>query len=364
MISILVTFYDNRRMLRVCLDRLLPTLSGHDAEVVVVDDNPERPLVIPDEFADLVRVVRSPSNLGYSGACNLGVDSARGEQILFLDCDIVVTDGWLTAMLHSLQQYPDAGAVSAKILDLSTGRIAHFGAAVHEVDSIHPYQDNDADFSLSCEDRQFRIMVSGALLMDRQFFRTLGGFDFDLRNAFGDFELALKMAEAGRPARISARSIVYHRGVVSGAARYAHYADAKALFFKRWGTRVGSEGLTFLTEAAFLLRGRTSAIPHIAVNLSSSIFSSDYIRAAVDGAGLRLLQTYNPRSLDKNMPHIRLEDRLDWELCRLNVPLLYFVDRYRAVADNHYWFEHRMNRDDLVADRNGNIAPVSAIRTT
>src|ERR1044071_7446808 len=75
LISIVITFYDNRRMLSLCLRQLLPTLRGHDVEVIVLDDNPERRTARAALGPRAIRVVRAPSNIGYSAACNLGVDA-------------------------------------------------------------------------------------------------------------------------------------------------------------------------------------------------------------------------------------------------------------------------------------------------
>lgn len=362
MITVAITFYENRRMLDLCLERLVPTLAGHDTEIIVVNDNPEQPLVLGTPFRSAVRLVRVSENLGYSGACNLAVEAARGTLVLFLDCDIVVAPGWIEALLRSREACLRAGAISAKILDLSHGGIAHFGAAMHEVDSIHPYQENAATYHPTCIDREFQLMVSGAMLTERALFRELGGFDLRLRNAFGDFDLALKMTEIGRPPRVCSESVVYHRGTVSGNARYVHYADAKALFFRRWGGSIRNDGLDFLAEACLPLREQMPARPFLAVNLSSSLFANDYIDAAADALGVRVTQRHSVSARERNAPHVRFEDRLDWQTCRLKVPFLYFVDRFTAIRSNHYWFAHRGDPDDLVVDRNGNVFLVRMLR--
>jgi len=364
-ISIIVTFYDNRRILSLCLRQLLPTLRGHDVEVIVVDDNPERRTERSALGPRSIRVIRAPANIGYAAACNLGADAARGKHVVFMDNDIIVTPKWLEEMLATASRNRRAGGIQAKILDLSTGGLFGYGASFHGVDTVHPYRGNVADHPLTAEDRQFQIITSGTLLMERALFRRLGGFDPLLRNSFCDFDLAMKMACAGRRGMVSARALVFHRGSVAGVARYAHYADTKANFFKRWGSEIEYDGLRFLSDGCSLLLrdGSLPTTPFLAVNLSSTLHWEDYVDAAVKALGIRTVQRYSFGAMERNLSHIRIEDRLDWSTCRLRVPILYFVDRYFSVTANHYWFSRRATSKDVVIDRNGNAARVLSLRS-
>jgi GT2 family glycosyltransferase len=362
-ISIVVTFYDNRPMLSLCLRQLLPTLRGHDVEVIVVDDNPERRTARAALGPRSIRVIRAPFNGGYSAACNLGADAARGKHLVFLDCDVVVTRRWLDELLGTASRHRRAGGVSAKLLDLSTGAIFAYGASFHGVDTVHPYRGNAADYSLAAEDREFQVISSGTMLIERAFFRRLGGFDPLLRNSFSDFDLAMKMWSAGRTGVVSARAVAFHRGSVAGVARHAHYADTKAQFFKRWGAEIEYGGLRFLTDACRLMRddGPPPSTPFLAVNLSSTLYWTDYVDAAAAALDVRIIQRYSFGALERNLSHLRLEDHLDWNTCRLRVPILYFVDRFSSVAANYYWFTHRAVTTDVVVDRNGNSARVASL---
>jgi GT2 family glycosyltransferase len=363
-ISIIITFYDNRRMLSLCLRQLLPTLRGHDVEVIVVDDNPERQIARAALGPRSIRIIRASSNGGYSAACNLGADAAHGKHLVFLDCDIVVTRGWLEELLATASRNTRAGGIAAKLLDLSTGGIFAYGASFHGVDTVHPYRSNAADYPLAAEDRGFQVISSGTMLIERAFFRRLGGFDPLLRNSFSDFDLAMRMWSAGRSGVVSAGAVVFHRGSVAGVARHAHYADTKAQFFKRWAAEIEYTGLRFLSDACRLMRDDAPlpSTPFLVVNLSSTLYWTDYVDAAADALGVRIVQRYSFGALERNLSHIRLEDHLDWNTCRLRVPILYFVDRFSSVAANHYWFTHRAMTTDVVVDRNGNAARVASLR--
>jgi GT2 family glycosyltransferase len=363
MISIVISFYDNSRILALCLAQMLPTLSGHNVEVVVVDDNPDRPISRTSLAPRWVRVVRSKANLGYSGACNLGVDAARGSHIVFVDSDIVPTKGWLTELLKTSSEVPEAGAIGAKILDLSSGAIVAYGASIYGVDTVHPYRGNGANYTLTLQNRNFQLVPSGTMLIRRELFQSLGGFDPVFRNAFCDFDLSMKLSRAGFPGYVSSKSLVYHRGTVAGAIRHASYADTKALFFKKWSTEIREDGLQFLEDSCRLLssQGIDTTKQFLAVNLSSSLNWPGYVEAARSVLAARIVQYYSVPAIERNASHVRLEDHLDWQTCRLRTPIIYFVDRYRSIARNFYWFSHRPTKNDIVIDRNGNALAVRSL---
>jgi hypothetical protein len=283
-----------------------------------------------------------------------------------MDSDIVVTPRWLEELLATASRHRRAGGIAARILDLSTGGIFAYGASFHGVDTVHPYRGNVADYPLAAAERQFQIVSSATLMMGRAFFRRLGGFDPLLRNSFSDFDLAMKMSREGCRGVVSGGSIVFHRGSVAGAARHAHYADTKAQFFKRWGAEIEYDGLRFLADACRLVTqdGPLPKTPFLAVNLSSTLHWEDYVRTAADALGIRIVQRYSFGALERNLSHVRIEDKLDWNICRLRVPILYFVDRYSSIKANHYWFSRRAVPTDMVIDRNGNAARISTLRAS
>jgi hypothetical protein len=124
------------------------------------------------------------------------------------------------------------------------------------------------------------------------------------------------------------------------------------------------DGLGYLEQSSRLLKSRNflSSATHLAINLSSSIFWADYIEAARSALGAKIAQTYSFPSIERNASHVRLEDRVDWQTCRLKMPIIYFVDRFKSIAANYYWFAHRRSSADIVIDRNGNATTAATLQ--
>ena len=100
--------------------------AGADVEVVVVDD------ASTDETAEVcraledVRYLRVERNQGVAGARNVGLLSARGEYVTFLDDDDVRLPCSLDLQLAALRSAPEAGLIYGQALyDGQTDRAGH-----------------------------------------------------------------------------------------------------------------------------------------------------------------------------------------------------------------------------------------------
>jgi glycosyltransferase involved in cell wall biosynthesis len=88
-VSIIVPLYNVEKYLRECVDSLI-NQTLHDIEIVLVDDgSTDSSGKICDEYAladSRVRVIHK-ANGGQASARNIGMDSCRGEYVLFVDSD-------------------------------------------------------------------------------------------------------------------------------------------------------------------------------------------------------------------------------------------------------------------------------------
>jgi hypothetical protein len=144
---------------------------------------------------------------------------------------------------------------------------------------------------------------------------------------------------------------------VSGSIRYSFHSDAKALFFRKWGKIIKNDWIDILSYSLnnFKRTKRIGGKKYLAVNLSNSLFYQDYFDLIIPNLEIDLIQTYNLPIYNRDISDIRLEDVLTWETCRLNIPILYLVDNFTSLLNNYFWFNNRLNKNDIVIDRNCNI---------
>ena len=121
--SIIIVNYNGRRYLDDCLDSLIHDLNQND-EIILVDNASSDGSVehVAHKFPQ-VRVIRNDTNLGFSQGCNIGAQAATGHYLAFLNPDTVVVEGWLDALINALQDTPQAGLATSKILLLNNREV-------------------------------------------------------------------------------------------------------------------------------------------------------------------------------------------------------------------------------------------------
>lgn len=117
-LSIIIPAYNAEAYLPQCLDSILAQ-ERPGCEVIVVDDgSTDGTAALLEHYPD-VKVVHQ-ENRGMSTARNRGLDEARGEYILFVDSDDLLTDGALKTLVAELSG-EDIIAFNAKKLHDATG---------------------------------------------------------------------------------------------------------------------------------------------------------------------------------------------------------------------------------------------------
>jgi glycosyltransferase involved in cell wall biosynthesis len=110
--SIIVSAYNRLEVLKMCLTSLLhQTIDLEKYEIILVDDcstdstNDYIDKII--HTAPNIKYIRHQVNQGLASARNSGILSARGEYIIFLDCDIIPEPDFIEKFLFYHAQYPD-----------------------------------------------------------------------------------------------------------------------------------------------------------------------------------------------------------------------------------------------------------------
>ena len=117
-LSIIIPAYNAEAYLQRCLDSIF-SQEFTDYEVIVIDDgSTDGTAALLEHYPD-VKVVHQ-ENRGMSTARNRGLDEARGEYILFVDSDDLLTDGALETLVAELSG-EDIIAFNAKKLHDATG---------------------------------------------------------------------------------------------------------------------------------------------------------------------------------------------------------------------------------------------------
>jgi len=112
--SLIILTYNNLDYTRLCLDSIYARTRHPDFEVILVDNaSQDETQEFLREFAQQhanVHLILNQTNQGFARGNNQGADAAQGQVLVFLNNDIVVTEGWLSGLLRHLED-PQVGMV-------------------------------------------------------------------------------------------------------------------------------------------------------------------------------------------------------------------------------------------------------------
>jgi GT2 family glycosyltransferase len=221
-VSLIIPTRDNLAYLERCLSSLLAKTDYPDYELIIVDDHSSDPAVLAYYrrlLADepRARVVPNETEFNYSRVNNAGARLARGSLLLFLNNDTeILHSGWLAEMARWCL-LPGVGAVGAKLL-YPDRSIQHAGIVVGMTGhAAHLYagggRPGGQGFVSPDDYRDVAAATGACLLVRRDVFEGVGGFDEELRLVFNDVELCQRVRRAGyRIVYTPAAVLIHHEG--------------------------------------------------------------------------------------------------------------------------------------------------------
>lgn len=146
MVSIVILTKNSKDFIKPCLDSIF-SQKYQNFEVIVVDNGSTDGTVelVRENYPDLV-LIKNNENIGASKARNQGIDIAKYEWILTLDCDVVLEEDFLSNALFLLKNIPmDVGMLQPKILYSDKKRIYSCGLYLSWMRRFHDIGKNRID---------------------------------------------------------------------------------------------------------------------------------------------------------------------------------------------------------------------------
>jgi GT2 family glycosyltransferase/SAM-dependent methyltransferase len=200
-VSIIIPTLASTDTLKACIRSIEEKTSYRNYEIIVVENGGLDPGTKQYLLSKPHGVIFADKCFSVSKLINRGAARAAGTYLLLLHDDVeVISSDWMTSML-GFCRLPGIGAVGAKLL-YRTGQLQDIGIVLglkglagHPLRGLDAYPRGYLDPS---EIIRNCSAVSGACMMvRRELFEKLGGFDEQLPNAYNDVDFCLKLREAG-----------------------------------------------------------------------------------------------------------------------------------------------------------------------
>jgi len=205
LVSIIIVNFCGRELLKQCLNSLVQT-EYSNYEIIVVDNNSNDG---SQEFLKKnypnIQVINLNKNYGFAIPNNVAAKVSKGKHLVFLNNDTIVTPTWLTELVNVLEQ--DKKIVIAQSLLLKSD-----GGVDSSGDFIDKWGSAYSDLIIPTKLRYILSARGACMIIRKDVFLDLGGFDESYFASFEDVELGWKAWLWGYKAVVVPSSIVYHLG--------------------------------------------------------------------------------------------------------------------------------------------------------
>ncbi|QEM69759.1 glycosyltransferase [Geobacter sp. FeAm09] len=250
-VSIVIPLYNQAHLTKACVEAVRATAGDPGRYELILVDNGSRDWTgeYVKSLGAEVTVITNGDNLGFARACNQGAQAARGAYLLFLNNDTKPQAGWLDALLAGADE-DGADIVGGKLL-YPNGRVQHAGVAFNRNGiGYHIFRNFPADAPAVNKKRSMQCVTAACLLVSRQLFLELGGFDEHFRNGFEDVDFCLRAGQAGKKVLYTPHALVIHHEEQS-EGRKQFDAQNMQRYLARWQGKVRSDDEAIYSAEGF-----------------------------------------------------------------------------------------------------------------
>ena len=256
LVDIIIPSFNGADILESCIKSIFEKTTYQNFKITVIDNNSYE-----NDFFTLInfwkekeparfQVIRDESPFNFSAINNAAVQKTKGDYLLFLNNDTeVITEDWLEGML-GYAQLEEVGAVGVKLL-YPDNTIQHAGVVTGVCGTaIHVmcgWTRESTGLAGSLKLTTNYSAVTGACLMiKRDKFNAVGGFEEYLQVAFNDIDLCLKVREHGLYNIYLPFVELYHhesktRGYEDTAEKKERFEKEISFIRQRWGNLLDND---------------------------------------------------------------------------------------------------------------------------
>jgi len=242
-VSIIIPTKDHVDVLRKCIESITKKTDYKNYEIIIVDNNSKDKHTI--DYLHMIsqesniRVLKYENPFNFSAINNIAARDSYSEYLLFLNNDTeVISQEWLSSMLEHAQRR-EVGAVGCRLL-YPNNTIQHAGVILgirgtpsqpgvaghshkHLPDAVRGY------FGRPHIIHNLSAVTAACMMVRKDVFEEVGGFDEKLTIAFNDVDLCLKIREKVYLIVYTPYAVLYHHESLSRGYEDTHEKQKRFL---------------------------------------------------------------------------------------------------------------------------------------
>ena len=203
-LSIIMVNYNGSAFIQECLDSLFASQCTFEYQVLFVDNcSTDDSLAKITPYTSQLELIKNKENVGFATANNQCLPLCKGELVLLLNTDTVLSKESLQTMVDFMDKTPKAGALSPKLLN-TDGSVQVQGSFIGSW-RYHAKKTTKIPF------------ICGACLLTRKsILNDIGGLDANLFFYNDDIDFCKQLSKRKWPIYyLPSTSVIHHGGLSS-----------------------------------------------------------------------------------------------------------------------------------------------------
>ncbi len=226
--SIIIPNWNGQHFLETCLDSLRAQ-TYPAIEVIIVDNasSDGSQAYVKANYPEVI-LIELEKNQGFTGACNIGMEAARGDFIALLNNDTEVEPNWVDEIVKAFDSHPDVGIVASKMLLFDRRNYIHTAGDFFTTDGCAGnrgvWEKDEGQY-----DRADYVFAAcgGSSAYRKSMLDRIGLLDNDYFFLLEDMDLAWRAQLAGYKVLYVPSAVVYHRLSATGGGVTASFYDGR-----------------------------------------------------------------------------------------------------------------------------------------
>ena len=304
-LSVVIVSYQSGPTLRECLDRLAAQ-TFRDFETILIDNaSTDGAPQAAAKAHPWVELVEAGANLGFAAGNNLAARRARGRWLVLLNPDAYAAPDWLEQLMAGVARHPEVRSFAS--LQRSADRPGLLDGAGDNVTSAGiPFRGGYGRRppAVLPEGEVFSA-CGAAMLIDRQLFLEVGGFDERFFCYCEDVDLGYRLRLLGQPTLLLPKAVVAHVGSASTGVR-SDFSIFHGSRNRIWTFVKNTPGWLFpltlplhvaVTAGLLLLHGRRGDVAPALRGIKAALKREDLAQVLADRAAIQAKRKAAPSAI-------------------------------------------------------------------
>jgi GT2 family glycosyltransferase len=250
-LSVIILNYNVRYFLEQCVLSAQEALSNIEGEIIIVDNNSsdDSCQMMKTRFPN-IKLFENTDNSGFPKGNNIGVSHAKGDYICILNPDTVVAEDTFEKVLAFAEKHPDLGIVGCKLID-GTGNFLPESkrgiptpfVAITKIFGLYKLFPKATVFNRyyaqnlsENETGKVDILVGAFMVMKRELYLGIGGFDENCFMYSDDIDLSYRVLKKGKSNYYFHETTVIHykgESTIKDGLYMKRFREAMQFFYKK-----------------------------------------------------------------------------------------------------------------------------------